>query len=155
MRAAEPFKPQLRQRGISLITLQTDELDSNSQLDALKREFGRRDRAPSKDSGVAAVGSKGFGAPAISKDEALKATASKSETDRWQLAVHDKQEWMQWLAQQRREAAAEGDTVYVQVQLDGTVRASGGGAPPWQRFVNDLPEVDSLQTRLTDGLGRV
>ena len=41
MRAAEPFKPQLRQRGISLITLQTDELDSNSQLDALKVEFGR------------------------------------------------------------------------------------------------------------------
>ena len=43
----------------------------------------------------------------------------------------------------------------MQVQLDGTVRASGGGAPPWQRLVNDLPEVDSLQTRLSDGLGRV
>lgn len=41
LRAAEPFRPQLRQRGVSLITLQTDSLDSSSQLDALKKEFGR------------------------------------------------------------------------------------------------------------------
>ncbi len=41
IRAAEPFKYELRQRGVSLITLQTDELDSNSKLDALKKEFGR------------------------------------------------------------------------------------------------------------------
>ncbi|KAK9867288.1 hypothetical protein WJX84_000351 [Apatococcus fuscideae] len=145
IRAAEPFKYELRQRGVSLITLQTDELDSNSKLDALKKEFGR------------SKPSKGFGqqAPAAGKEEVPKAKASKGETDRWQLEVAGKEEWLQWLAQQRREAAAEGDTVYVQVQLDGTVRSSGGGAPPWQRLVNDLPEVNSLQTRLTDGLGRV
>ncbi len=43
LRAAEPFRSELRQRGVSLITLQTDGLDSNSQLDALKKEFGRWD----------------------------------------------------------------------------------------------------------------
>ena len=41
LRAAEPFTAELRQRGISLITLQVDDLDSSSQLDALKKEFGR------------------------------------------------------------------------------------------------------------------
>ncbi len=61
--------------------------------------------------------SKGFGqqAPAAGKEEVPKAKASKGETDRWQLEVAGKEEWLQWLAQQRREAAAEGDTVYVQV----------------------------------------
>ncbi len=40
-----------------------------------------------------------------------------------------------------------------QVQLDGSVRASGAGVPPWERWKVDLPELDSLQTRLTDGVG--
>jgi hypothetical protein len=40
-----------------------------------------------------------------------------------------------------------------QVQLDGSVRASGAGMPPWERWKDDLPELDSLQTRLTDGVG--
>lgn len=41
----------------------------------------------------------------------------------------------------------------LQIQLDGSVRASGSGIPPWQRFVDDLPELDSVRTKLTDGVG--
>lgn len=40
-----------------------------------------------------------------------------------------------------------------QVQLDGAVRTSGTGVPPWERWLGELPELDSLQTRLTDGVG--
>ena len=43
--------------------------------------------------------------------------------------------------------------VVAQVQLDGSVRASGTGMPPWERWVSEIPELDSLQTRLTDGVG--
>ena len=41
----------------------------------------------------------------------------------------------------------------VQVQLDGSVRSSGVGAPPYQKLVEYLPELGSLTTRLTDGKG--
>jgi len=41
----------------------------------------------------------------------------------------------------------------LQVQLDGTVRSSGAGTPPWERFVSDLPPLDSMRTQITDGIG--
>ena len=42
--------------------------------------------------------------------------------------------------------------MYPQVQLDGSVRSSGVGSPNWQSLVQDLPPLDSLRTRITDGL---
>ena len=41
----------------------------------------------------------------------------------------------------------------VQIQLDGSVQRSGVGIPPWDRWLDAIPELDSLQTRLTDGIG--
>jgi hypothetical protein len=41
----------------------------------------------------------------------------------------------------------------MQIQLDGTVRASDVGTPPWARLLADLPPMDSLRTRVTDGIG--
>jgi len=41
----------------------------------------------------------------------------------------------------------------VQVQLDGTVRTSGVGGPSWQQLVDDLPELSSVRTKFTDGVG--
>jgi len=58
--------------------------------------------------------------------------------------------------QEQTEAAslAAGErNVWVQVQLDGSVRASGVGTPPWARLVDVLPVLGSLQTTLTDGIG--
>lgn len=43
----------------------------------------------------------------------------------------------------------------LQVQLDGSVRSSGAGLPPWSRLVDDLPELSDVRTKLTDGMGRV
>jgi len=40
--------------------------------------------------------------------------------------------------------------------LDGRVRASGVGYPPWQAFVAQLPPVKGMWTGLLDGMdGRV
>lgn len=43
--------------------------------------------------------------------------------------------------------------VAVQVQLDGSVRASGSGVPPFPKFVGDIPTLDSIRTGFTDGVG--
>jgi hypothetical protein len=40
-----------------------------------------------------------------------------------------------------------------QIQLDGTVRSSGAGSPPWRKFVEDLPLLTDVRTRLMDGVG--
>jgi hypothetical protein len=33
------------------------------------------------------------------------------------------------------------------------VRSSGAGVPPWARLVDDLPELGSVRTKLTDDMG--
>lgn len=38
--------------------------------------------------------------------------------------------------------------VYVQVQLDGSVRASGEGTPPWDKLMSDIPTMDSIRSKL-------
>jgi hypothetical protein len=49
--------------------------------------------------------------------------------------------------------ASPGDSYYVQVQLDGSVRASGTGCPPWRQFLDDIPPLDDVRTKFTDGAG--
>ncbi len=59
-----------------------------------------------------------------------------------------------WIKEQRALAKlpdTPGDC-YVQVQLDGRVRSSGLGMPPWAKFVGDLPPLDSARTMFTDGI---
>ncbi|KAH0935738.1 hypothetical protein HID58_012855 [Brassica napus] len=46
--------------------------------------------------------------------------------------------------------------VYLSLRLDGRVRGSGVGYPPWQAFVAQLPPVKGIWTGLLDGMdGRV
>jgi hypothetical protein len=61
----------------------------------------------------------------------------------------------QWIEEQKEFAGLERvkRNVWVQIQLDGTVRASDVGSPPWARFVADLPPLDSFKTKVTDGIG--
>jgi hypothetical protein len=60
-----------------------------------------------------------------------------------------------WVEAQKEFAgmAKERRNVWMQVQLDGTVRSSGTGTPPWDRFLGDLPTLDSVRTQMTDGIG--
>ncbi len=52
--------------------------------------------------------------------------------------------WRRWLDEQKKEAGvAEGKGVYVGLRMDGRVRSSGVGVPPWDRFAVELPPTDS------------
>ena len=45
---------------------------------------------------------------------------------------------------------------YLSLRMDGRVRGSGVGYPPWQAFVAQLPPVKGLWSGLLDGMdGRV
>ncbi len=97
-----------------------------------------------------AADSKGFGAP----KPVQQVKQVSNEDKKWQLEAYETAEWLEWLEQQKKTANVKGDHVFVQIQLDGTVRSSGLGSPPWEKFLSDLAPLDDLRTRFTDGMGR-
>ena len=58
-----------------------------------------------------------------------------------------------WLTDQKEYSGLDERDFYLQVQLDGSVRASGCGMPPWNSIVSDLPPLDDIRTKLTDNIG--
>uniref|UniRef100_A0A453CDV1 Uncharacterized protein n=1 Tax=Aegilops tauschii subsp. strangulata TaxID=200361 RepID=A0A453CDV1_AEGTS len=62
-----------------------------------------------------------------------------------------------WLAEQKKMANVTPDSpVYLSLRMDGRVRGSGVGYPPWQAFVAQLPQVKGMWSGLFDGMdGRV
>ena len=51
--------------------------------------------------------------------------------------------WVKWIDEQKREAkVAAGKGVYVGLRMDGRVRSSGVGTPPWEKFAKVLPPAD-------------
>lgn len=146
---------------------------ADAKLRRLKAEFAAEmDLKPAAGEGgagggtSAAAAGKGFGAPTA----AAAAAAAPAEPEggastapgervadadrRWELRAVGLPEWEAWLREQVRAAGGVAAGAYVQVQLDGSVRASGPGGAPWARLVADLPELDDVRTRLTDGAGR-
>ncbi|KAM0849048.1 hypothetical protein ACQ4PT_053972 [Festuca glaucescens] len=75
----------------------------------------------------------------------------------WQLTPVLTTEWAKWLDEQKKLANVTPDSpVYLSLRLDGRVRGSGVGYPPWQAFVAQLPPVKGMWTGLFDGFdGRV
>lgn len=66
-------------------------------------------------------------------------------------------DWREWF---RRQAASVGKSVdaglYVGLRLDGRVRASGTGAPPWAKFAMQLAPLEGMWGGVLDGMdGRV
>lgn len=48
-------------------------------------------------------------------------------------------QWKEWMAEQMEDAGvAEGQNVYIGLRMDGRVRASGKGLPPWKKFIAEL-----------------
>lgn len=74
---------------------------------------------------------------------------------RWRLEPYADDEWKEWLQEQKSFAGITADraNVFVQVQLDGSVRSSGLGAPNWEKLIEELPPLTDLRTTLTDGIG--
>ncbi|CAI8602760.1 unnamed protein product [Vicia faba] len=75
----------------------------------------------------------------------------------WQLAPAIVSEWSEWLDEQKKMAGVSSDSpVYLSLRLDGRVRGSGIGYPPWNALVAQLPPVKGIWTGLLDGMdGRV
>ncbi|XP_009137806.1 protein LOW PSII ACCUMULATION 1, chloroplastic isoform X1 [Brassica rapa] len=82
---------------------------------------------------------------------------SQSRRRLWRVAPVFVSEWERWLDEQKKLAGVSSDSpVYLSLRLDGRVRGSGVGYPPWQAFVAQLPPVKGIWTGLLDGMdGRV
>nr|XP_043635534.1 protein LOW PSII ACCUMULATION 1, chloroplastic [Erigeron canadensis] len=75
----------------------------------------------------------------------------------WQLVPVLTPEWSDWLDDQKKLANVSPESpVYLSLRLDGRVRGSGVGYPPWNAFVAQLPPVKGMWSGLLDGMdGRV
>lgn len=167
LKEAEKQYAALRERGVSLVPIVFEpgspegaagggaslrEMDPEERIRALKREF------------MAADGPKKGFSDAAAEDAARKAAAAKRKAalgsgikdadKKWRLEPYNVPEWKAWLTDQKEFASlpAAEPNCYIQVQLDGTVRRSGTGMPPWQKFLDDLPALSDVRTRITDGV---
>jgi hypothetical protein len=86
----------------------------------------------------------------------LPAGAS-AEEKRWRGEPQFVTEWTRWLGDQMGAAGvAAGSGVYVSLRMDGRVRASGVGQPPWALLAASLPPVEGFFGGFLDGMdGRV
>ncbi|KAI7743595.1 hypothetical protein M8C21_000794 [Ambrosia artemisiifolia] len=75
----------------------------------------------------------------------------------WQLVPVLTPDWSEWLDEQKKLANVSPESpVYLSLRLDGRVRGSGVGYPPWNAFVAQLPPVKGMWSGLLDGMdGRV
>lgn len=75
----------------------------------------------------------------------------------WQLRPVYTSEWANWIDGQKKLANVSLDApVYLSLRMDGRVRGSGVGYPPWNAFVAQLPPAKGLWSGLLDGMdGRV
>ncbi|KAA0037902.1 protein LOW PSII ACCUMULATION 1 [Cucumis melo var. makuwa] len=75
----------------------------------------------------------------------------------WRLTPVYMTEWSAWLDEQKKLAGVSSDSpVYLSLRMDGRVRGSGVGYPPWNALVAQLPPVKGLWSGLLDGMdGRV
>lgn len=66
-------------------------------------------------------------------------------------------EWTRWLTDQKQLANVAADSpVYLSLRLDGRVRGSGTGLPPWGAFVAQLPPMKGMWSGVLDGMdGRI
>ncbi|EPS72224.1 hypothetical protein M569_02532 [Genlisea aurea] len=66
-------------------------------------------------------------------------------------------EWTKWLDEQKELANVPPESpVYLSLRMDGRVRGSGVGYPPWNALVIQLPPVGGIWSGLLDGMdGRV
>ncbi|WCJ38175.1 hypothetical protein M5689_019249 [Euphorbia peplus] len=88
-------------------------------------------------------------------EEMKDLTAKKKRL--WQLNPSIISDWSKWLDEQKKLAGVSPESpVYLSLRLDGRVRGSGVGYPPWNALVAQLPPVKGMWSGLFDGFdGRV
>ncbi|XP_072958234.1 protein LOW PSII ACCUMULATION 1, chloroplastic [Typha angustifolia] len=86
-----------------------------------------------------------------------EATVNDKKKRLWQMVPVYTSEWANWINEQKKLANVTLDSpVYLSLRMDGRVRGSGIGYPPWNAFVAQLPIVKGIWSGLLDGMdGRV
>jgi hypothetical protein len=75
------------------------------------------------------------------------------ESVRWRADPLYLNEWQSWLSTQLGAASVSAEKgVYVSLRMDGRVRASGVGQPPWRLLASSLPPVDGAFKGFLDGM---
>ncbi|EFJ44781.1 acetylglucosaminyltransferase [Volvox carteri f. nagariensis] len=150
----------LRDRAVSVIPVifesaPVGDVDPEIKLRALRKEFAKEARGFDES---AAAAKKAAAEAAEARAARSKATVLGGLMDadkRWRLEPYAVDEWKAWILEQKEFAglSPREPNCYIQVQLDGTVRSSGPGTPPWRQLVEDLPLLSDFRTRLMDGVG--
>lgn len=65
--------------------------------------------------------------------------------------------YLLWIDEQKKLANVSSQSpVYMSLRMDGRVRGSGVGYPPWNAFVAQLPPLKGMWSGVLDGMdGRV
>ncbi|PSC72600.1 LOW PSII ACCUMULATION chloroplastic [Micractinium conductrix] len=125
MADAEPYKQQLQERGVLVVPL-------------------------SFISGPSAGDGDSAGSDAAA---AALAVAPTAEDVRWRATPLRLGAWRQWFEQQAKLANKKLDQgLYISLRLDGRVRGSGVGSPPWAIMAAQLPPTEGFFGGLLDGM---
>lgn len=137
---AAKFSSLFATRGIVVIPVMLNDEDVDEKIQQLKEDASF--------SNIGETGSKGF-----SKKEATPSGTQEETGKRWKLLPYDVEEWKKWVQSLGIDDTGATTEVYAQIQLDGVVRSSGKGSPPFEKLISDIPELDSMQTKFGDGRG--
>ena len=138
MAKAATFAPMFATRGIVVIPVVLNEIDLDEKIQLLKEDVS--------------FGGKGFASATATSSSTSGSSSNPSE--KWKLLPHDVDEWREWIAKLGIDSKGATTEVYAQIQLDGVVRSSGQGPPPFEKLISDIPELDSLLSRFGDGRGQ-
>ena len=133
---AAKFASLFATRGIVIIPVMLNEEDVDEKIQQLK-----------EDASFSNAADKGFSKKATTTD------TPKEPSKKWKLSPYDVEEWKKWVQSLGVDDTGATTEVYAQIQLDGVVRSSGKGSPPFEKLISDIPELDSMQTRFGDGRG--
>lgn len=133
--AAEPFRKELQRRGVVVVAAPIYE------------------EAKGGAGTGAAAAPEAAAAPAASTAAALSDEERKKAADdllRWRAAVRKPAAWREWFDLQIGNSKASADKggagaargLFVGLRLDGRVRSSGLGIPPWGRYAAELPPLE-------------
>ncbi|EFJ11665.1 hypothetical protein SELMODRAFT_125820, partial [Selaginella moellendorffii] len=125
-----PFQEQLLERGVTLVPFVTPPAASTEESQSSSFQ-AQKSQAKDDDSAAAAR--------------------------RWIVLPIYTSEWTKWLSEQKKIAnIPEDKPVYLSLRMDGRVRGSGVGFPPWSALVAQLPPVSGMWRGALDGMdGRV
>ncbi|KAJ7557013.1 hypothetical protein O6H91_05G108600 [Diphasiastrum complanatum] len=137
LRLSKPYQADLVERGVLVVPYATD----GSSTDG---EASTKIEAPVEGSATS-MGKSG--------NTSVLADLEK----RWKAIPIYTSEWSRWLDEQKRLAnVPEDKPVYISLRLDGRVRGSGVGLPPWGAFVAQLPPLKGMWAGAFDGMdGRI